>query len=287
VTVALVICCVLMTCRTQVTTVSYSVGPFDLAANSMQEFFQVGIPRPSGTIAITDVTVDIINENNDSVQRCIYLHHYVLMINNLFATVCPTVNHRTLTGTGNEYTPLHLPAPYAVIDAATNTWSLDVDIINLISKPLKLYVQYNVTYSLNYKSFSPVTPFTIISVTGCIDNPVYNISGNGGKGSVVVNSTNVTAPISGNIIYAFGHLHDGGYNVSLVDTDSKTLICNSYATYDNGNVVTGNITSVSQCYPKGIWVAEGDQITITATYDNSKPWYNVMGMFLAYIGFQQ
>jgi len=269
-------------CQKKVT-VSYSVGPFEVVGLEMQSFFKLA-ERPTGAIAITDITFDIIDQNNDSVMRSIYLHHYLLMALNLFTASCPEItDHRTIVGTGNELTNLHLPAPYAVVESSENEWGLALEILNLYDKNLTVYAQYNITYSTDVTVFAAATPFTL-SVTGCTGSTDYNITGNGGKGSISV-ATNSTyrAPISGKIVYAYGHLHDGGYNVSILNLSTNTVICDSIAKYDNGNVATGNITSISQCY-SNIWVSEGDHICISATYDNSKPWLNVMGMALSYIG---
>jgi len=269
-------------CQKKVT-VSYSVGPFELYGLVMETFYKLA-ERPTGAIAITDITFDIINENNDSMMEYIYLHHYLLMALNLFTTACPEItNHRTIVGTGNELTNLHLPAPYAIVESSANEWALTMEVLNLYNKTLSLYAQYNITYSTDVTTFSAATPFTL-SVTGCGGSSDYNITGNGGKGSIsVATNSSYIAPISGKVVYAYGHLHDGGYNVSMINLSTNMVICDSVAKYDNGNVVTGNITVISQC-TSNVWVSEGDHISISATYDNSKPWINVMGMAMSYIG---
>ena len=55
--------------------------------------------------------------------------------------------------------------------------------------------------------------------------------GNGGPGSVHTNSRSWTAPTDGIAVFAGGHLHEGGIDITLKDTTSNKTFCTGTATY--------------------------------------------------------
>ena len=117
-----------------------------------------------------------------------------------------------------------------------------------------------------------------MDVTGC-GNSTYDVPGNGGPGSVHTRSRSWTAPANGIAVFAGGHLHDGGIDISLKENTPGALECKGTATYHEN---PDHLAAINSCTMHEKVVA-GRGYTVTSRYDNSQPWDDVMGIFLAYV----
>lgn len=99
-------------------------------------------------------------------------------------------------------------------------------IVNLMPRTLSLGVRYNVTYVADDD-----IPEDTIWVKAHFMSTAYNVPGNGGKGSIHSQVTEVEAPTSGRVITAVGHLHQGSKNVTMYERASFKPLVTSHAIY--------------------------------------------------------
>ena len=79
---------------------------------------------------------------------------------------------------------------------------------------------------------------------------------------------------SGEIVFAQGHQHIGGEQISLLhgaDHASAVSVCDSYPTYGTAEGVPGNekgyLTAMSHCTLPKARIEEGEKICVNSTYD--------------------
>ncbi len=115
-------------------------------------------------------------------------------------------------------------------------------------------------------------------ITGCGDS-TYDVPGNGGPGSVHVKSKSWTAPRAGIAVFAGGHLHNGGIDISLANDTQGYTLCKGVATYHEN---PRHLASINPCSLHD-FVRAGDSFRVTARYDNSEPWPDVMGIYFTWV----
>jgi len=101
-------------------------------------------------------------------------------------------------------------------------------IVNLMPHAVKMAVQYTVVYLADDD-----IPEDTIFVKAYFMSAAYNVPGNGGVGSTHVEITETTAPTTGRVVSAVGHLHQGAFNVTLFDksTNKRKKLVSSKAIY--------------------------------------------------------
>jgi hypothetical protein len=265
------------------TTGVYRLGPFNLAAmdqpGSESEATQANVPRPPGNVGIKTMRFDLVDANGNPVPRMdAHLHHVLLMNAARTSPICAGEEER-FAGSGAERTPLNLWGSYAYRTNSTDRWDALWHIMNMSDSPQTVYIQYTVGYvaASNPAASRPVTPF-FMDVTGCGTTAQFNVPGNGGPGSVYTRTRSITAPWTGVAVIAGGHLHAGGIDVSI---KRNTSGCTAVAKYDVPEPMDFP-SSISSCWLHE-WVNANEHYTLTARYDNSKPYSGVMGIMLAYV----
>jgi hypothetical protein len=278
-----------------ITTSSYTIGPFNLAATGQpgweSQTSQTNVPRPAGAFGIKTMTFDLVDQNGDPVPRhMVHLHHVLMMDNAHQDVLCPGREER-FAGAGAERTPLNLRDPYAYLVGANDRWDSLWHLMNMDTMPQTVSIKYTIGYQKNATAANSrsVTPF-FADVTGC-GNSEFDVPGNGGMGSVFTKSRSWTAPWDGIMVYAGGHLHGGGIDLTLKDPSSGSQ-CVMTAHYDmpmSEMFATaadmGMIdppTMIDPC-PAHNAVFGGKTYSLTARYDNSQPYMGVMGIALAYV----
>ena len=94
----------------------------------------------------------------------------------------------------------------------------------------------------------------------------------------------VPASIAGDIVAISGHVHDYGRHISLTDTTSGKLICNSRARYGQIAAYEKNIDYMSGCTGDPLAVIHtGDTLRLDSYYSSPVAENNVMGIMMAYV----
>ncbi|MBK5289120.1 MAG: hypothetical protein JJE46_11720 [Acidimicrobiia bacterium] len=271
-----------------VTTSTYKIGPFNLAAlgqpGSESETSKTNVPRPAGAFGVKTMDFDLVDGNGTPIPRHMAHLHHVLLIDSAHTDVLCAGRAERFSGAGAERTPLRLPDPYAYLVGANDRWDSLWHVMNMSDMPMTVYIQYKVGYQTGATAANTrnVVPY-FADVTGC-GGSVFNVPGNGGMGSVYTKSRTWNAPTDGIMVYAGGHLHGGGIDLTLRDGFSGAQ-CVMTAHYDMPMGMMDGMhppMSIDPC-PAHNLVIKGKPYTLTARYDNSQPYIDVMGIALAYI----
>src|SRR5262249_22146855 len=102
-----------------------------------------------------------------------------------------------------------------------------------------------------------------------------------GAHSVFRKTRTITAPWTGTLVAAGGHLHDGGIDLTLKQINPAKVLCRAVAHYDMPEP-TDFPSSISAC-STAQRVTGGKRYNLIARYDNSMPHMAVMGIMLAYV----
>lgn len=92
-----------------------------------------------------------------------------------------------------------------------------------------------------------------------------------------------TMPVGGEFITLGGHLHDGGRRIELFNRTTDEMVYVSRALYGSKNPANSDwdlrkMTAYSAA--PGMEVAAGDELRLTAVYDHSQNWTDVMGIMI-------
>ena len=264
----------------QTLTQTFRYGPFTLGpGGETMGSPSSGMPRPPGSFGLTGAAFDVVDQSGNPVSiHDVHLHHIVMTTSAHQDALCPSRRERFI-GAGMERTPINFPNPYAYLVSANEQWGSIYHLMNETASTRTVYIQYTLKYQpgANATNSRPLQPW-FMDVTGC-GNSTYDVPGNGGPGSVHTKSRSWQAPRDGIAVFAGGHLHDGGIDITLRDTAPGAPKCTGTATYHEN---PHHLASINSC-PMHEKVIAGHSYSVTARYDNSKPYDDVMGIVLAYV----
>jgi plastocyanin len=288
---------------------TYRYGPVELSPYEVDQNTAIGgVPKPNVDGFITRMEVEIVDAGGQKISpKRLMLHHIVFL--NLGGT--GKFDHRDWTcsiftgldnksklpaladrfyASGEERNKLLLPPGYGYPVKGSDYWILTWMLMNHRAVPDKAWIEYKITYETE-----PLAPAYMVwlDVKNCLADPVYDVPGDGGPGSVHSKSTTWTVPEPGRIVAGGGHVHGGGKSIALSEPDcggrdvftSKPLY--GLPSHDFYNVrpalhEPGPINMSGFTAPEGIPVTRGQKLKITANYDNSYPHTRVMGIYGIY-----
>jgi hypothetical protein len=263
---------------------TYRIGPFNLSpvgqSGAEHQGFQATMPRPTGPFGLKAMDFDIVYANGEPVPHtAVHLHHIVMMNRARTSPNCSTWPER-FAASGSERTPIRIGDPYAYLVGAGDQWSALWHIMNESSTAQQVYIQYKMGYqpAANATNTRGVTPF-FLDVTGC-GNSEYDVPGDGGPGSVHVNSRTWTAPWTGMVLSFGGHLHGGGIDIRL-QNDTTGEGCTMKAHYDHSHS-HGAPGYIDTCGAHNR-VNAGDRYSLISRYENDEFIDGAMGIVLAYV----
>ncbi len=264
-------------------TETFRYGPFTLGpGDEVMGSPSSGMPRPSGSFGLKSAEFDVVDANGNPVSaHDVHLHHIVMTTSAHQDRFCPTRRQRFI-GAGMERTPITLWGPYAYLVGASDQWGSIYHLMNETpaGTPAKtVYIQYKLGYQpgADATNSRPVEPL-FLDITGC-GNSTYDVPGDGGPGSVYTKSATWRAPADGIAMFAGGHLHEGGIDITLKDTAPNSPACVGTAGYHQNPT---HLAYINSCIMHEKVIA-GHKYSVTARYDNSQPWQDVMGIELAYV----
>ena len=264
----------------EVITQSFRYGPFTLGpGGELQGSPTSGMPRPTGAFGLKGARFNVVDENNTPVSaHDVHLHHIVMTNSAREDQLCPGRRERFI-GAGMERTPITLWGSYAYLVGANDQWGSIWHLMNETQSTKTVYIQYTLDYQpgANATNSRPLDAY-FQDITGC-GGSTYDVPGNGGPGSVHTKSATWPAPRDGIVVFTGGHLHDGGIDITLKDSTTNTTFCTGTATYHEN---PHHLASINGCiiHEK---VNAGHNFTVTARYDNSQPYNDVMGIMLTYV----
>jgi hypothetical protein len=264
-------------------TQTFRYGPFTLGpGGEVKGSPSSGMPRPSGAFGLKGARFDVVDQNGTPVSvHDVHLHHIVMTTSARADRLCPTRRERFIAS-GMERTPIAVGGPYAYLVGANDQWGSIYHLMNETppgTPPKTVYIQYTLDYQpgANVTNSRPLDVY-FQDITGC-GNSTYDVPGDGGPGSVHTKSRTWTAPRDGIAVFAGGHLHDGGIDITLRDDTAGITACTGTVTYHENPHHLATINPCSLHHK----VVGGHRISVTARYDNSRPWADVMGIMLTYV----
>jgi plastocyanin len=289
---------------------TYTYGPIALAPYEVDQGTALtGVPKPSVDGYITHMEVEVVDAKGQRISPLhLMLHHVVFL--NLGAPgkfdhhdwTCSTftgLDYKTklpaladrFYAAGEERNKLLLPDGYGYPVKGDDSWILTWMLMNHHPADAKAYIQYKLTYETG-RSLPPAY-MVWLDVKNCLSDPVYDVPGGGGPGSIDSRSTTWTAPEPGRIVAGGGHLHGGGKSIVLSEPDcggrevfaSRPLYglpSNDFyrvvpALHEPGPVNMSGFNTAA-----GIPITRGQRLKITANYDDSLPHVRVMGIYGVY-----
>jgi plastocyanin len=267
------------------------VGRFEVARGVQR----ADSPQVDG--AVVAMSADVVDEAGNPVPNHDVMLHHVVFGKALYPDyTCArfrgydgqvaSLPAQRFYGEGEEHNQLVLPSGYGYPNRGTDVWGLLYMLMNHHARSQTVYVRYTVRY-LTGEAFVPVKPVWL-DVRNCEADPIFNVPGTGGPGSTVVRSADVRLPEDGRLVAGGAHLHGGGLHLDISDATCGVSLYRSYPTW--GGVEPrpvlhepGPLAMTTFVDPVGRPVRAGDDLRITAVYDNTRPHVRVMGIALVYL----
>jgi hypothetical protein len=143
------------------------------------------------------------------------------------------------------------------------------------------YVQLDLDFTPQSEAadFTDVKPVWL-DEENCSADPVFTVRKGSGKNGLFTKRWDYTMPEGGNFISMAGHLHDGGRKLILEDKTAGRKIFTARATYGMHHepwylTKMGSFTELP-----GRSVEAGDLLQLSAIYNSTHTWHNVMGIML-------
>ena len=284
---------------------TYRYGPISIGAYQVDlRELVYDLPKPQVDGYLTGMEANIVDAEGREVpiQR-VMLHHVVFAnvgrrVGERHDAICDRITMvdgrsqnpayaERFFGVGEERVPGRLPEGYGYPVKGDDRWVATWMLMNHRSRPDKVYLQYKVRYETQ-KQLTPVQPVWF-DVRNCSFDPIFDVPGGGRKGSVYSTSTTWNAPYSGRIVAALGHVHGGGLDVHVNEPgcDGRELFRSrptwglpSHPFYrvrprvHEPGPIDMDLIESRQGFP----VAAGEQLKLTADYDNQFPHTRVMGI---------
>jgi hypothetical protein len=248
---------------------------------------------------ITSIKVDVVKKKSASAKALsiqdVMIHHIVLhAFNAKWASQAANCGAQFFAR-GEENQEMPHSAGYGIANMTSGgdapDWFLTHMLMNHRAFPFKVFVRTRITYSDTPQT--EVTPLWI-DTAGCDVDPTYTVPGDGGRRSTDYNRAIYRVPMDGRIVGAQGHLHGGGKYQTLRNTScDNQLLVKSRAYYGQPDHIFYRVRpilhepspiSMSRTIsPSGIPVSEGDELRLTAAYDNGLPHTRVMSILMAYL----
>lgn len=291
-------------------TLTFRYGPIELLPYEVkQDDTSFGVPKPQVDGFVTGMEARAVDSAGREMPRQrLMLHHAVF--SNLgrrvgdrrdascdrytlldSETQLPGVAER-FYGVGEERLAMRLPPGYGYPVKGDDQWLMTWMLMNHRGVKDTAFIEYTVRYD-TARSLAPVKPVWL-DVANCSVDPVFDVAGGGRRGSSQSRSATWTAPWSGRIVAGAGHLHGGGKAVVLdrpgcpggeLFRSLPTWGTRRHPVYRLRPVLhePGPLRMGAFVSPAGMPVTSGQELRITASYDNELPHTRAMGILLVYI----
>jgi plastocyanin len=278
----------------EIRTLVYTSAPINIAPHAVAEGTQLA-PSPQIDGSVVGMSANVVDMLGNPIPPTdVMLHHIVFAKIGVPDTTCSGIENyggrivpfqaQRFWAEGEEHFTLDLPDPYGYPNRAGDAWGMLYMLMNHHALPSVVEVRYTVRYAVG-EARTPVTPIWL-DVRNCRADPVFNVPGTGGPGSRYRQRASWVAPASGVLVAGGAHLHGGGISVDVADTSCGSL----YTSYPMWGGIEprpvmhepGPTAMTAFDDPAGRPVRAGDNLQITATYDNSRPHVRAMGIAILY-----
>lgn len=258
--------------------------PFDLAGGVP---LVAGLPvltSPCSNCYVTGIQIDMVFADGRSanLDSGIMLHHLVLIQPGLPDTTCGASTPLGALGqrffaSGNERTPGVLPPGFGY-HLGSGPLLAVFDIMNMSSSLQVVWLAATVSWLPDTSpGIKPVTPVWL-DENNC-STSTYTI-----PAGLTNRVWTWTSTITGRVVTAGGHVHDGGVETMLTDQTTGQHVCTSQAGYGTKPAYMGSVESMTTCSHDRIGtVRAGDVLALDTSYNSPTPKTDVMGIMIAYV----
>ena len=264
-------------------------GPFVLPPKSLGGMLHVSLiqptlARPCTDCFLTSVTPDLVygDGRTANLDTGPMLHHAVWARPLVPDATCGGAPVFGLIGerffaSGNERTPWVMPTGFGY-RIGGDPWNLITEIMNHSEELRIVFVKLDVTHRpAPDPGIEEVKPLWM-DVANCSTSE-YAVPAGASESSWSWRSS-----LTGRVVSAAGHLHDGGTRISLVNESTGTHLCTSAARYGTRPGSLGTLDSMTSC----VWdslgaVRNGDVLGLRSAYETAQPASDVMGIMLVYV----
>jgi len=281
----------------------FKSGPYNIIPGQNDIGYNRSIPQPTADGYIVGISTNL-EYANGSVPPVdvIHLHHGVWLNTSAPDSTSPGLPERFFAA-GEEKTRMMLPSGYGYPFKTTDHWLLNYMLHNLLSKPDKVWVTYDVDFvpakAAAAKQLKPARAVWMDVQNGSI-YPVFDVVpqaehdtytypddakepyGNGPK------KNEWTVDTDGTLIATAGHLHPGGLHNDLWLDRSGQKRAHLYESKANYFEPAGNVSwDVAMTATPESWrvaVKKGDVMSTSVTYDSkTAAWYESMGIMVVWM----
>lgn len=211
------------------------------------------------------------------------LHHNVLFDATRDDLTCPRSSEIGFLGlrffaSGNERTRGVLPPGFGYHVEEDAWWNGIFEIMNMTEQPQTVYFSFRVAYApANAGGVEPVTPVWL-DVDNCEDSEYAVPAG------PTATTWDWESSLTGRVVFAGGHVHDGGVMIEVSNGTTGDHLCDSVAGYGNDPAYMGAIDTMTTCsWDRLGTVREGELLRIVTHYHSTEPQDDVMGIVVAFI----
>jgi hypothetical protein len=249
----------------------------------MKTTLRLGVSKPCSECYITSFTPDLTHASGPYAgQRAdmgtgMMLHHAVFASQWRSDATCSGtwlgLAGERFFASGDERTPVGLPAGYGYRLRWYDQWNLLVDLMNMSAGDKQVYVTVKFTYRSAFESVKAVKPLWL-DIDSCGDSE-YPIPAGYSDTHRDWQST-----MDGTVVAMIGHVHHTGLRVETTnESRGGSLICRSSATEEMDHVVA--MSPCTSYLPATI--ARGNIIRLHSIYQSDIPRNDVMGIMLGYV----
>ena len=265
-------------------------GPYEVGPGG-HEVLRI-VPAPNAEGYITDARATLVDRDNDELSRhMVHLHHAVWANPVADDLTCDWMPDRFF-GSGKERTPMHLPDGYGYYWAneassawpysGKKGWGLTAHLDGMHGMTHDgVFIRLRMGFTRSSDAtLTPIRPFWIDVNGSCTTNPVFDVAKGSGTDGRFKKSATLDMPVSGEFIGMAGHLHDGGLRLRLANQTTHERVFTSRALYQDRDY-PWFLTGMTSFYEApGRAVDAGDDLRLTAVYDSTHNWDDVMGIML-------
>ncbi|HET9444393.1 MAG TPA: hypothetical protein VFO65_13770, partial [Acidimicrobiales bacterium] len=243
-----------------------------------------GLPAPCRDCLVLGIRPDLVYADGTpaNLDTGPMLHHAVFTEP---ARPDPVCGRNTLIGqlghrvfaVGNERTGASLPEGFGV-PLGSGPWAGVVELMNGSTELRTVFVEATVRWvPRGTPGIEPVTPVWL-DVDSCGDSEV----------DVGAGPTDIDwewpSTVTGRIVAAAGHLHDGGTWLGLRNASTGEHVCISVAGYGTDPAYAGSLESMSACaWDRLGTVRAGERLHLRAHYNAASARPGVMGIMLVFV----
>ena len=247
---------------------------------AMQDFWSRGISQPCSDCYIVGIQPNFVYPSGKvaNYDTGSMMHHIVLFNDSARDVTCPGFPQRIMAS-GNERTDIMFPRGYGYYVGAGEDWSMLAELMNMSMRTQQVSPQLTYYYVPASAHLHAVTPMWL-DENNCGDS-LYSIP----KGaSDTAWRYTVPSTLAGKIVAIGGHQHDYGTHISLTDTTTHKLICDSRAGYGMNMSYMKNIESMTGCIGEPVdTIRAGDVLSLNSFYKSPIAENDVMGIMVAYV----